>query len=234
MTGANKGIGRAVAAGLAARGMVVLLAARDPERGRTAARELGVAWVHLDVTEPATIEAAVRQVEREHGRLDVLVNNAGISGHVPGRPPGETPVEAVREVFETNVLGVVAVTNAFLPLLRRSRAARIVNVSSAVGSLTCQTDPGHYLSRLPPAAAYPASKAALNALTVQYARELEPEGILVNAATPGACATDFTRGLNLPIPRTAQDGARAIVGLATLPDGGPTGGFYDESGTVPW
>ncbi|WP_214317874.1 SDR family NAD(P)-dependent oxidoreductase [Nonomuraea sediminis] len=225
VTGASRGVGRAVAEGLAERGMTVISGMRTPS---------GELSVRLDVTDPATISAAAAWIEERFGRLDVLVNNAGISGYTPGRPPGATTVESVREVFETNVLGVVAVTNAMLPLLRRSPAARIVNVSSAVGSLTHQTDPGHYLYGLPPQAAYPASKAALNALTVQYARELAGEGILVNAVTPGPCDTDFTRGLGFDLGRTAQDGARAVVRLATVGPDGPTGGFFDENGRVPW
>ncbi|MFI6596641.1 SDR family NAD(P)-dependent oxidoreductase [Nonomuraea sp. NPDC050536] len=229
VTGASRGVGKAVAAGLSARGMTVISGMRTPS---------GELSVRLDVTDQETITAAAGWIEERFGRLDVLVNNAGISGYTPGRPPGATPVESVREVFETNVLGVVAVTNAMLPLLRRSPAARIVNVSSGVGSLTYQTDPDHYMYGLPPQAAYPASKAALNALTVQYARELAGEGIQVNAATPGPCDTDFTQGLGFDLGRTAEDGARVVVDLASGSDmagpDGPTGGFFDENGRVPW
>ncbi|MEU0568087.1 SDR family NAD(P)-dependent oxidoreductase [Nonomuraea sp. NPDC005983] len=190
--------------------------------------------IALDVTDPATIDAAARRIDAEHGRLDVLVNNAGISGHVPGQPPSTTPAEQVRQVLETNVIGVLAVTNAMLPLLRRSPSARIVNVSSAVGSITRHSDPGHYLSKLPPAAAYPTSKSALNALTIQYAKELREQGILVNAATPGPCDTDFTKHLGGHLSRTAADGAAIIIKLATLGPDGPTGVFLDDDGTVPW
>jgi NAD(P)-dependent dehydrogenase (short-subunit alcohol dehydrogenase family) len=279
VTGANKGIGFEVAAQLAARGMTVLLAARDARRGEAAAAKLrttatdvatpdsatmdrpGLATmdapdsgggdrprfggtykaagvdVHsivLDVTDPATIQAAATHVADRYGRLDVLVNNAGISGHHAGEAPSTTQPELVRQVFETNVVGVLMVTNAFLPLLRRSPAARIVNVSSGVGSLTHHTNPDHYLSGLPASAVYPPSKTALNALTIQYAKELREDGILVNAAAPGACATDFTKDLGLPITRTAADGAAVIVRLATLGPDGPTGGFFDDDGTVPW
>ncbi|MEV0820474.1 SDR family NAD(P)-dependent oxidoreductase [Nonomuraea rubra] len=254
VTGANKGIGYAVAAGLAARGMTVLLGSRDRTRGEQAAArlraELTTARPHpdtppdaglrgetppdvraivLDVTDPASIEAAAASL----GRLDVLVNNAGISGPT-AQTPGGTPAATMREVFETNVIGVLMVTNAMLPLLRCSPAPRIVNVSSGVGSMGHHTDPGHYLSALPAAAAYPASKAALNALTVQYAKELRKDGFLVNAAAPGACATDLTKDLPFPITRTAAEGAAVVIHLATLGADGPTGGFFDDGGPVPW
>ncbi|TDD47097.1 SDR family NAD(P)-dependent oxidoreductase [Nonomuraea terrae] len=166
-------------------------------------------------------------------RLDVLVNNAGVSGPL-GEPPSGTPAATLREVFETNVVGVLMVTNAVLPLLRRSPAPRVVNVSSGVGSLAHQTDPGHYMSGLPASATYPLSKTALNQLTVQYARELRKDGILVNPAAPGACATDFTKDLPFPITRTAAQGAAVVIRLATLPADGPTGGFFDDDGRVPW
>lgn len=237
VTGANKGIGYAVAAGLAARGLAVVLGSRDRDRGERAAARLRaelagkpeVRAVVLDVTDPATIAAAAASLDR----LDVLVNNAGVSGPV-GLTPAVTPPEVLREVFETNVVGVLMVTNAMLPLLRRSPAARIVNVSSGVGSLRHHTDPAHYLAALPASATYPPSKTALNSLTVQYAKELRADGILVNAAAPGACATDFTKDLPFAITRTAADGAAVIVRLATLGPDGPTGGFHDDDGPVPW
>jgi NAD(P)-dependent dehydrogenase (short-subunit alcohol dehydrogenase family) len=239
VTGANKGIGFEIARQLAAGGMTVLLAARDPQRRDQAtatlrADGLDVRPVTLDVTGPATIQAVAQQVGADFGRLDVLVNNAGISGSPGAGAPGSADLDAVRAVFDTNVFGVMRVTNAMLPLLRRSAAGRIVNVSSGVGSMGYMTNPDHYMSRLPAVAAYPASKAALNALTVQYAKELGPLGILVNAAAPGACATDFTKNLGLAISRTAADGAAIAVKLATLGPGGPTGGFFDDNGPVPW
>jgi NAD(P)-dependent dehydrogenase (short-subunit alcohol dehydrogenase family) len=189
--------------------MTVLLGARDPALGAEAATRTpgAVHALTLDVTDAATARAAAGEIEDRFGRLDVLVNNAGISGHPGPTDPASADLDVVRRVFETNVLGVIAVTNAMLPLLARSAAARVVNVSSAVGSLTHMTDPEHYMSRLRPNAAYPPSKAALNALTVQYARELRGRGILVNACTPGPCATGFTAHLGLPLTRTADDGA---------------------------
>lgn len=243
VTGANKGIGQAVTHKLARSGMSVLLGARDERRGDRAATDLRTAGLDvralaLDVTDVATIRAAVEHIHGRSGRLDVLINNAGVNdaGIDDGgmRPVGHTGPETMRAVFEVNVFGVLAVTNAMLPLLRRSSSARIVNVSSAVGSLANMTDPDHYMSRLPATAGYPPSKSALNALTVQYAKELRPEGILVNAAAPGACATDFTKHLNMDIPRTADDGAAIVVRLATLDPDGPTGGFFDDTGPVRW
>jgi NAD(P)-dependent dehydrogenase (short-subunit alcohol dehydrogenase family) len=238
VTGANKGIGYEVAAALAARGMTVLLGSRDRARGEQAAARLRAAGgdvrpIVLDVTDPATIAAAAAAIEAAPGRLDVLVNNAGVAGPV-GDPPSATGPATVREVLETNVIGVLMVTNALLPLLRRSAAARIVNVSSGVGSLAHHTDPAHYMSGLPASATYPVSKTALNQLTVQYAKELRKDGILVNAAAPGACATDFTKDLPFTITRSAADGAAIIVELATLAPGGPTGGFFDDEGIVRW
>ncbi|NUT48981.1 MAG: SDR family oxidoreductase [Saccharothrix sp.] len=229
VTGANKGIGYQVAARLASLGMTVLLAARDRERGGKAAAELGAHPIALDVTDPATITAAAAEVAREFGRLDVLVNNAGITGSWE-QTPSTVDVDLVRAVFETNVFGVIAVTNAMLPLLLRSPSPRIVNVSSGVGSLTTMSDPRHELAALPPGVAYPPSKTALNAVTVQYARELAGR-VLVNAVDPGYCATDLNghRG-----HRTAAEGAAVAVRLATLGPDGPTGGFHGEDGPLPW
>jgi NAD(P)-dependent dehydrogenase (short-subunit alcohol dehydrogenase family) len=238
VTGANKGIGFEAARQLGALGMTVLLGARDERRREDAVAALraeghDVRPVALDVTDPAGVQAAADHVDKEFGQLDVLVNNAGINGGVPQAPSTVDP-DIVRAVFETNVFGVLMVTNAMLPLLRRSPAARIVNVSSEVGSLAAMTDPDHYMSRLPPGAAYPPSKTALNSLTVQYAKELREDGILVNAVTPGACATDFTAHLNFPLTRTAADGAAIIVRMATLGPDGPTGGFFADDGPVAW
>ncbi|MFB4316628.1 SDR family oxidoreductase [Actinomadura sp. 21ATH] len=233
VTGANKGIGFEIAAQLEERGLTVLVGVRDAGRREEAVARLKDAHgVPLDVTDQESVDAAAALVAERFGRLDVLVNNAGISG--PGTPPSACGTGELREVFDTNVLGVLRVTNAMLPLLRRSPAARIVNVSSGVGSLAHHTDPEHYMSALPAGAAYPASKTALNMLTVQYAKELRPEGILVNAAIPGACATDFTAHLGFDIPRTAAQGAAIAVRLATLPGDGGSGGAYDDDGPVPW
>ncbi|MFI7681982.1 SDR family oxidoreductase [Streptomyces griseoaurantiacus] len=235
VTGANKGIGREVAAQLASLGIDVLLASRDPHRGAAAAADLGprVHPVTLDVTDRDGVLSAAGWIEERFGRLDILVNNAGVSCDLAAQRPGGVDLAAVREVFETNVFGVISVTTAMLPLLARSPAARIVNVSSGLGSLARMTDPEDYFTTRPPMAAYVPSKTALNSLTVQYAKELRSRDILVNAADPGPCATDFTTAFP-GLTRTAADGAAVVVRLATLPDDGPTGGFFDEHGPVPW
>jgi NAD(P)-dependent dehydrogenase (short-subunit alcohol dehydrogenase family) len=243
VTGANKGIGRAAAEPLAALGMTVLIGARDPRRGEEAAAALRAAGgdahaVTLDVTDPATARAAAKQIEERFGRLDVLINNAGITGSGQVSPddahdqvPSAVDLDMVRAVFETNVFGVIAVTNAMLPLLRRSPAPRIVNVSSGIASLTIASDPDGPLATLPASAAYAPSKTALNALTVQYAKELRKDGILVNAADPGYVDTDSN---NHTGHLTPAQGAAVVVRLATLGADGPTAGFFSEEGPVPW
>ena len=224
VTGANKGIGREIVAQLAARGMTVLLAGRNPELVEPAAAELGVRPVILDVTDDASVAAAAKLVEADYGRLDVLVNNAGITG---GR--GNNDVATVQKVFDTNVFGVIRMTDAFLPLLLRSTAPRIVNVSSSVGSLTHMTspeDPSPFFSLT-----YRPSKTALNAITVQYAKELGKQGVKVNAVCPGWCGTDLN---NFTGPRTPGQGAEIAVTMATIGEDGPNGGFFDENGPVAW
>ncbi|WP_432840905.1 SDR family NAD(P)-dependent oxidoreductase [Dactylosporangium sp. CA-092794] len=239
VTGANKGIGRAVAGRFAELGMTVLVGARDLEKGAEAAAELraagGTAYpIGLDVTDQPGVTAAAEEISGRFGRLDILVNNAGISGELGAQSPGSARLDGVRAVFETNLFGVVTVTEAMLPLLRRSPGARIVNVSSGTSSMTWMTDATHYLSRMPGSVGYPVSKAALNMLTVQYAKALARDGILVNAVAPGACDTDFAKGLPFQLTRTAADGAAIVVRLATLGRECPTGGFFDDNGKVPW
>jgi NAD(P)-dependent dehydrogenase (short-subunit alcohol dehydrogenase family) len=239
VTGANKGIGQATAERLAELGMTVLIGSRDADRGTEVAAALQAAGhdahaVRLDVTDQETIDAVVAEVTSRFGRVDVLINNAGISGDIARQSPGASDLDVIRAVFDTNFFGVIMVTDALLPLLRHSSAGRIVNVSSGVGSLHNMTDPAHYMSKLPGVIAYPTSKSALNALTVQYAKALAADGILVNAVAPGACATDFTKGLPFPVSRTAAQGAEIAVRLATIGPDGPTGGFFDDDGPVPW
>ena len=243
ITGANKGIGRATAEQLAAHGMMVLIGARNPQRGEEAAAAVQAAGgdahaVILDVTDPAIIQQAARWVADHFGRLDVLINNAGISGSGQVSPqdahdqvPSTVDLNMVRAVFETNVFGVIAVTNAMLPLLRRSQAPRIVNLSSAAGSLTIASDPDGPLAGLLASAAYSPSKTALNALTVQYANELRKEGILVNVADPGFVDTDINNHTGY---LTTAQGAAVVVRLATLGAEGPTGGFFSDGGPIPW
>ncbi|MFB2580007.1 SDR family oxidoreductase [Herbiconiux sp. P15] len=237
VTGGNKGIGREIAAQLAQLGHTVIIGARSLERGEEAASALRAAGgqitaVALDVTDPASVAAAAEQVEAEYGRLDALVNNAGIS-HQPGadfagQVPRTADVDHVRAVFETNLFGVITVTSAFLPLLRRSSAPRIVNVSSSAGSLAAISDFGN---TDPIALGYVPSKTALTAVTMMYARDLVSENILVNAVCPGFVATDLNghRGLLTP-----AEGARSAVTMATIPADGPTGTFTDVNGPVPW
>ena len=235
VTGANRGIGRAIAEQLAARGATVLVAGRDLDRCAEAAATIGPQAhpVPLDVTVQSSVDAAAGLVRQRFGRLDVLVNNAGVGGRI-GVAPSAADIDEIQAVFDTNVFGVIRMTNAMLPLLRHSPAGRIVNVSSSVGSMTRMSDPTHYFAALPAVASYPPTKSALNALTVQYAKELRGNGILVNAADPGACATDFTRALGRKIDRTAAQGAAIAVRLALLPADGPTGGLFNDEGAVPW
>ncbi|MGW2609866.1 SDR family oxidoreductase [Streptomyces mirabilis] len=237
VTGANKGIGYEIATGLGALGYRVGVGARDEVRRRSAVEKLSAAGVDafavpLDVTDDQSVTDAADLIERQAGRLDVLVNNAGISGETgPGwvQDPTTLDLDVVRTVVETNVIGVIRVTNAMLPLLRRSASPRIVNVSSAVASLTRQADPDIEIG--PVMAAYSPSKSFLNAVTVQYARQFADTNILINAACPALVATDFT---GFHGPRTPEQGAATAIRLATLPDGGPTGSFFEDGGVIPW
>lgn len=236
VTGANKGIGKEIARELAARGLTVLLGARDEERGRAAARELGVRFVRLDVTDQAGVDAAVKDIEDAYGGLGVLVNNAGVVVEW-GIDPLRVGAEELRRAYEVNVFGVVTVTRAVVPLLREG--SRIVNVSSPLGSLTLMTDPESGVSTRN-LLAYNSSKAALNALTVLYANLLRPRGILVNAVNPGLVGTDlngFEPGRDGV--RTPSRGAELPVRIALLAPDGPTGRFFGDDdnaadGIVPW
>ncbi|WP_435204569.1 SDR family oxidoreductase [Micromonospora sp. bgisy143] len=235
VTGANKGIGYEIAAGLGALGWSVGVGAREQTRRDAAVARLRDAGVDafgvpLDVTDDSSAAAAAELIAERAGRLDALVNNAGITGGRPQQPSSVDPA-VIRTVVETNVIGVIRVTNAMLPLLRRSASPRIVNMSSSVGSLTRQSGPGGETSTGPVAVAYAPSKSFLNAVTLQYVRELADTNILINCACPGFVATDLNgfRGV-----RTPQEGAATAIRLATLPDGGPTGGFFEDAGVVPW
>ncbi|GAB7040177.1 MULTISPECIES: SDR family NAD(P)-dependent oxidoreductase [Catenuloplanes] len=222
VTGANKGIGFETARGLAAAGLTVLLGARDEARGAAASGEIGAVPVRLDVTDAASVAAAVTRVTDEFGRLDVLVNNAGVlTGW--GRPADLTAAD-LRTSYEVNVFGVVTVTRAFLPLLRRSAGGRIVNVSSGLGSLTLLAAPDAGI----PVMSYSSAKAALNGVTLAYAADLRDTPVTVVSVDPGLCATDLNHRTGT---RTAADGA-AIVVRAALGDS--TGRFIGESGEVPW
>lgn len=234
VTGANKGIGREVARRLAAEGFKVWLGARDAERGTRAATELradglDVHWLEIDVTQDESVAAAVRTVARESSHLDVLVNNAGVAINYD-RPPSQQLIADIRSTYEVNAFGPIRVTQAFLPLLLAAPAARIVMVSSHSASLGRALDhasPSYSVNML----GYGSSKAALNAITVSFAKELAPRGVLVNAAAPGYTATDLNAHKGR---RTVTQAAGIIVRLATLGDGGPTGGYFDDDGAVPW
>jgi NAD(P)-dependent dehydrogenase (short-subunit alcohol dehydrogenase family) len=224
ITGANKGIGFATAQLLGAQGWTVLAGARDDTRGRQAEKNLteqgaDARFVQLDVTDEPSVTRAADWIGTEFGVLDALINNAGITRREGAGQPSQTTVEALRAVYETNVFGPVAVTNAMLPLLRRAPAARIVNVSSELGSVTVTSDPA---SPMYPMASvpYPSSKTALNMITAMYAKELRDTPVKVNAANPGYCATDLNGHSGF---RTPEQGAEVIVHLATLPADGPTG-----------
>ena len=226
ITGANKGLGYETARRLIGLGHTVLAGARDPQRGIKSARELGAAFIHIDPADDDSVEAAAARVSSEYGHLDVLINNAGTAA--PRVDAEDLTAEAAMEGFAINVFGPIRVTHAFLPLLRAAEHPRIVNVSSGVGSFHRILEPGRAENAviLP---VYPATKAALTMLTVQYARALH--GILVNAADPGFTSTDFNHHRGT---QTVTEGTDAIVRLATLPPDGPTGTFQDRHGPVPW
>jgi NAD(P)-dependent dehydrogenase (short-subunit alcohol dehydrogenase family) len=235
VTGANKGIGRAIVVGLAQLGFTVYLAARDSSRGEAAAAELSpqgdVRFLRLDVTSDDDVNAAATLVDAEFGHLDVLVNNAGVStlnhrplDHLP--TPTEETADDLRFVYEVNVFAVVRMINAFLPLLRRAPAGRIVNVTSKRGSIG---EEGAWVGQ--PSMAYSSSKTALNALTVHYARELAGTPIKINGAAPGFVATDFN---NFRGSRTPEEGAAVAVRLATIGPGGPTGAVFEDDTRLAW
>jgi len=226
ITGANKSLGFETARRLQGLGHTVLIGARDAERGRTAADRLGARFVQIDVTDDDSVAAAVSDVKAHEGHIDVLINNAGI----PGRRapvPELTPQDALL-VFDTNVVSILRVTNAFLPLLRLSASPVVVNVSSGMGSFAATQDPNRVESQVV-APLYSSSKAAVTMLTTIYAKAL-PE-LRINAAEPGFTGTDFN---NHRGTQTVQEGTDAIVALATIAADGPTGAFQDRHGTVAW
>ncbi|WP_027342189.1 SDR family NAD(P)-dependent oxidoreductase [Hamadaea tsunoensis] len=230
ITGANKGLGYETARRLIEAGHTVYLGSRDPERGRAAAGELGARLVVLDVTDDASVEAAAALVEAEGG-LDVLVNNAGIEARSAGNGiigAAEVTADDLRTVFDTNVFGLVRVTHAFLPLLHKSAAPVIVNVSSGLASLGRVSDPGHPASRYP-GVAYPTSKTAVNMITVQFAKAFPH--MRINAVEPGFTATDLNGRTGT---QTVEQGAEIIVRMARLGADGPTGTYSSAEGPLPW
>lgn len=234
ITGANKGIGYEVARQLGEEGITVLIAARNTELGEGAAANLKAGgadayFIELDVTKPETVAKAAETIRTERGRLDILVNNAGVVAKGDG-PPSSADPEAVRRVLEVNFFGVLAVTQAMLPLVRKSPSGRIVMVSSGLGSLTWNADPKWDFVAVKPLG-YNGSKAILNMMTVQLAWELRDTPIKVNTVNPGYTATDLN-GRNGT--QTVQEGAAETVRQALAPDDAATGGFFETGGIVPW
>ncbi|WP_239018127.1 SDR family oxidoreductase [Sphingomonas flavalba] len=234
VTGANKGIGFEIARQLAEAGVTILLGARNFERGKTAAADLSSAglsaeYIKLDLNDESSIAAAAAEIAAKHERLDILVNNAGIVDAADG-PPSTASTTAVRRIMETNFIGTLAVTQAMLPLLRKSQAGRIVNLATTLGSLTINGDPSspYYSSRL---IGYNASKAALNMLTVQLAAELKGTPIVVNSVCPGYVKTDLTGNSGFMTP---EEGARLPVEYALLGQDAVSGCFVEPDGDTPW
>ena len=226
ITGANKGIGREAARRLKEAGHTVIIGARDEERGRAAADELGVGFVQLDVTNQKSVDAAAWQVGSEHGRLDVLINNAGITGTFA--PLQDASIDDAQDVLDTNLFGVMRVTNSFVPLLQRSDHARIVNISSGVSSFQDTIDNGYFdWNVIPPV--YAMSKTALNMLTLKYSRALP--AMRVNAADPGYTRTDLNGGAGA---HDVTEGTEEIVRLATIAADGPTGTISNRGGVLRW
>lgn len=230
ITGANKGIGFETARQLVAAGHTVYVGARDPERGRAAADQLGARFVQIDVTDDASVAAAAKTIEAEGG-LDVLVNNAGVEPRQPDGgfiDPATVTGDDMRAVFDTNVIGQVRVLHAFLPLLRRSANPVVVNVSSGLSSTRALADPDapeHFY----PDVSYPASKAAVNMLTVQYAKAFGD--IRINAVDPGFTATDLNHHAGT---QTVEEGAQVVVRMAQIDKTGPTCTYQNAAGPLPW
>jgi len=235
ITGANKGIGYETAKQLAKLGYYVYLGCREASLGQEAVDKLvesgltNVESIQLDVTDPITIKESCKAIENKSNQLDVLINNAGILGLIP-QPASTYSVEEIRKVFDTNCFGTIRVTQAFIPLLRKSDSGRIVNVTSGLGSLTLHTDPNwqyfHFKS-----AGYSISKAALNGFTIMLAFDLKDTDIKVNSIDPNYTATDFN---NHRGERTPEQSAKVIVKYATLDNNGPTGKYFNEEGELPW
>ncbi|MEV0097157.1 SDR family NAD(P)-dependent oxidoreductase [Streptomyces sp. NPDC050738] len=230
ITGANKGLGFETARRLVAAGHTVYIGSRDAERGRGAAEQLGARSVRLDITDQASVDAAARTIAADGG-LDVLINNAGIEERGPGNTvigAADVTAETMRATFETNVFGTVRVLHAFLPLLQRSAAPVVVNLSSGLASLTRVSSPDTPTHAYP-GVAYPASKAAVNMITVQYAKAFP--GLRINAVEPGFTKTDLNGNTGV---QTVEQGAEIIVRMAQVGPEGPTGTYVDAEGELPW
>jgi NAD(P)-dependent dehydrogenase (short-subunit alcohol dehydrogenase family) len=243
ITGANKGIGLETARGLGELGIAVVIGSRDEAKGRAAAETLkaegikGVEAVRFDVTKPEDHRAVARYLEERYGKLDILVNNAGVAldeadfGAPGGLNTSSTVTQDIlHKTFETNFFALVALTQTLLPLIRKSPAGRIVNLSSILGSLTLHSDPSSPIYGMK-AFAYDASKTALNAFTVHLAHELRDTMIKVNSAHPGWVKTDMGGS---SAPMEVSEGGKTSVQLATLPDDGPNGGYFHLGQPLPW
>lgn len=236
VTGANKGIGYETVRQLAAQGITVLLGARDEKRGTEAARKLqdeglDVQFLQVDVNDVASQENAAQFIADKFGKLDILVNNAGVAKDFRV-PASQGTLEQWRETFETNVFNLVSLTQKLLPLVKKSDAGRIVNLTSILGSLTLNTDPKSPIAgSASSGTAYNASKAALNMFTVNLANELKGTSVKVNAAHPGWVKTDMG---GAAAPLEVEDGAKTSVRLATVPNDGPSGGYFYLGDTLPW
>lgn len=230
VTGANRGIGFQIAAQLAEKDFTVIIGARDTEKGQEAAEKLNADFVQIDATDSESITRAAEKIGEKYGKLDVLINNAGIFVDF-GTPPSETDLDVLRQTFETNVFGTWKTIQAFLPLLKKSDAARIVNVSSTVGSLAEIGKPDSIYEQIA-APAYQASKTAVNAITRLFAKELRGTNIKINSVCPGMVNSNppYTDGA----PKTTEEGARISVALATTGDDGESGGFFDDDGRIAW
>ncbi len=239
ITGANRGLGLATATALAGQGHLVILAARSADKVRAAAAELAgqgmsAEWLELDVDSDVSVAAAADEVSRRHGHVDILINNAGILPEATDTQHHDfSSSDIFRTTFQTNVFGPVAVIEAFLPLLRASAAGRIVNVSSTVGSLADQTDPGspYYPMVLP---AYQSSKAALNNVTIALSKKLADTDIKVTSVCPGWVQTDLTPSGRAQAPLTAEEAAQTVVEAALLGREAASGTFVDQNGPVAW
>lgn len=234
VTGANKGIGFSIAKGLGALGYQVWIGARDRDRGEAAVAELEAGGIHarfleIDVADDGSVNSAAAALTGRIGHLDVLVNNAGIILG-SGASPSQQPIREVKAVYEVNVFGAIRTTQAFLPLLKAASGARIVMMSSGLGSIGLVTNPASIYSTAN-LLAYNSSKTALNAVTVAFAKELEPFGIKVNAVEPGNVATDLNGNRG---ELTPDEGAASAIQFATLGAAGPSGGFFGNSGSQPW
>ena len=228
ITGGNKGLGFETAKVLQQKGYNVYIGSRDAERGRQAADELGVKYVQLDVTDDISIQQAYLQIQDREGRLDILINNAGISGGF--KKPADLTVNDVQQLYNTNVFGIVRMMQTFIPLLEKSEQPVVVNVSSGLGSFGMVTNPNTQESKVN-SLAYCSSKSAVTMMTLQYAKGLPH--IQINAADPGSTNTDLVGDFSNNA-KPASEGIIPIVKLATIDKDGPTGTFIDSNGSMPW